>query len=390
MTDRRRILSTFVFVAALVAAVVVGWCAHALFGVEEKKPGVAKTVDPSVAVGEVRLELFNPPDTFVGHIEPVREVDILPQIEGYLKEMKFNEGDLVKEGDLLYLIDDERYLAEEGVALAELAQAKAKVEVAESAVDRSERYLRRLSAADERGITAMERDSAETQLAADRAALASARATVSQAEAGLATVRFNLKHTRVLAPISGRIGKSLRHSGDYVSPSKDPLARIVQEDPVRVTFPLTDRAFLGWNGEMRRLRLRLADGSLYAEEGQWGFIDNEMSAETATLIVRAEFPNPRRTLIPNAYVTVLTDDADPRPVPVIPFLALAKSAKSSGVWIVDGDDRVSFREIVAGATSDGLIRVLSGVTAGERIVVQGVHKLAEGQRVNIVPASEFR
>ena len=231
---------------------------------------------------------------------------------------------------------------------------------AEAAVERAERLLRRLKAADARGITQTEMDAAETGLESDRAALGSAKSAVSQAEAKLASTAFNMKHTRIYAPISGRIGKTLMHAGDFVSPSKGALARIVQMDPVRVTFPITDRAYLAWGG-----------------------------AETATLLVRAHFPNANRLLVPNAYVTVLADEADPKPVPVVPALAVAKSGSATGVWIYNEDGTVSFREIEPGLRADGKVRVVKGVEPGARIVVQGIHKLGEGMKVTVVPASEF-
>ena len=393
MGSASKAAALFVYLCAGGACVVAGWFAHALWGAA---PSAVRGSSPRVtyvAVGEVVAEKFNPPEEFVGHVEPVQEVDILPQIEGYVKEVKFAEGDEVKAGDLLFVIDDERYVAEQGVAKAEVASAKSKVVQAEAAVERADRLLRRLKAADARGITQTELDAAETGLASDRAALGSAKSAVSQAEAKLASTAFNMKHTRIFAPISGRIGKTLMHAGDFVSPSKGALARIVQMDPVRVTFPVTDRAYLAWGGaqvgDSRRLRLRLADGTVYPSAGTWAFSDNEMSAETATLIIRAEFPNARRTLVPNAYVTVLADEADPKPVPVVPALAVAKSGSATGVWAYREDGTVTFRAIEPGARSGGKVRVLKGVEPGEKIVVQGVHKLGEGMKVSVVPASDF-
>jgi len=388
------------------ALVAIGWFVRGLVP-ENVKVGVAKSDVPAVAVGTVASEIFNPPEEFVGHVEPVQEVDLLPQIDGYLTELRFAEGDAVKKGDLLFVIDPERYVAADAVARSALAQAKAKVQECAAAVDRSERYLKRLNAADARGITETEKDAAETGLAADRAALASAKAAVSQAEAKIAESAFALKHTKVHAPISGRIGKALMHAGDYVSPSKGALARIVQTDPVRVTFPITDRAYLAWGGtatdsgakvaDTRRLRLRLANGSVYPDVGNWAFSDNEMSEETATITVRALFPNSSGQLVPKAYVTVLADEAAPKPVPTVPFLAVAKSGEKTGVWTLGGgrgaaalpDDTVSFREIEIGGRANGRVRILKGVEPGEKIVVQGVHKLGEGMKVRVVPASDF-
>ncbi len=389
----------FVQVAAWVAAGCIGWFAHAFWGGEAKVAARVTAKEPSVAVDAVKAEKFNPPEAFIGHVEPVQEVDILPQIEGYLKEIRFREGDSVKAGDLLFVIDDEKYAADEGVAKAEVESARSRVVQAEAAVERAERLLRRMKAADARGITQTEMDAAETGLQSDQAALGSAKAAVSQAEAKLALTAFNMKHTHIYAPISGRIGKSLRHTGDYVSPSKEPLARIVQTDPVRVCFPITDRAYLGWTREAagrgakvadsRRLRLQLADDSIYPAVGEWEFSDNEMSAETATLIIRARFANAKHVLVPNAYVKVLADESDPKPVPVVPALAMAKRGQATGVWTIGDDNVVHFREVEPGGRADGKVRIEKGLAAGERIVVQGVHKLGDGMKVKVVPASDF-
>lgn len=395
MKKTAMVTTIFAHVCAVTAVGCIGWFAHAFVGGGKAVQRVADARVPFVAVDEVKAEKFNPPETFIGHVEPMREVDILPQIEGYLKEVKFAEGDEVKAGDLLFVIDDERYAADHGVARAEVDSAKSKVVQSEAAVERAERLLRRLRAADARGITKTEMDAAETGLAADRAALGAAKAAVSQAEAKLASTAFNLKHTKIFAPISGRIGKSLRYAGDYVSPSKGVLANIVQTDPVRVSFPITDRAYLAWGAnadsrgakiaDTRRLRLRLADGTIYPATGEWDFSDNKMSAETATLIIRARFANKERVLVPNAYVTVLADESDPAPVPVIPSLSVAKSGNSTGVWIYPGDGTVHFRAIEPGMRADGKLHARAGVKPGEKIVVQGVHKLGEGMKVRVVP-----
>lgn len=376
-----------------------GWYAHSVFGMGKKITGRAVSADPYVAVEKIQLVKFNPPEEFVGHVEPIQEVDILPQIDGYIKKVCFEEGAEVKVGDLLFTIDDERYVADNAVAKAELEQAKSRVVQMEAALDRAERYLKRLKSADERGITQTEMDQAETQLLADKAALGSAKAAVSQAQAKLDRSAYDLRHTKIYSPITGRIGKALRHAGDYVSPSKDSLARVVQLDPMRVTFPITDRAWLDWAknaellnstvGDTRRLRLRLADESIYPLTGSWLFSDNEMNAATATLIVRAQFANPKRSLLPNAYVTVLADEANPQPVMVVPALSITRAGSESGVWVLGDDNRVKFTPVKTGIRFAGKVRIISGVNPGQTIVVQGVHKLGADMRVRVVPASEF-
>ena len=372
-----------------------GWFAHEFFGARPTAEESGSAAAPTVSVGEVAQRTVNPIAWYIGHIEPVQEVDILPQIDGYLKEVKFREGDVVKAGDVLFVIDDERYSAAAAVARASLARAEANVKRVEADVDKAERYWKRLATTDERGITQTEKDTAETGLASEKAELASAQAEVKDALAQIAASEFNLKHTVIRAPFAGRIGKALMHVGDYVSPSSGRLAHIVQMDPIRVGFTLPDREYLALRqraeshgvkaSELLRLRLRLPDGSVYPSVGRWGFADNEMSESTATVMIRAEFDNAAGLLVPKAYVEVLADDAKPESALTVPKIALVHGADGEGLWIVDAENRVSLRPIKTGRDADQFVEVVDGVKGGERIVVQGVSKVADGAAVRVVP-----
>lgn len=388
---------------ALVGAccVAAGWFAHGLFGGPTAPKGsTAAGKSSSVSVLTVTNAVFNPVQEFVGHVEPVQEVDILPQIEGYVTAVKFTEGASVKKGDILFEIDPEQYRASERLRLAEIEKAESQVQVAEADVDRTARYLKRMKAADARGITLTELDKAETDHASAKAALSSAKAAVAEAKANLELARVNMKHTFVYAPISGQIGKALRHAGDWVAPSKGALARIVQRDPVRVTFPITDREYVTWRETAaargqdvratRRLRLKLPNDSLYGQPGTWEFDDNEMSAKTATIQLRLSFPNPANLLIPNAYVRVLTDEAEPTPVVVVPNMAIESTEQGNAVWVVKADKTATRRIIEKGASANGLTVVKKGLVPGERIVHQGVHKVAEGKVLEIVESVKIR
>ena len=364
-------------VLAVVCA-VGGWIAREI--VPEKKPAVnpmaAMAGAPqTVAVTNAQMRAYNRPETFVAHAEPVQEVDLLPQVDGYILEMKFKEGDTVKAGDLLYVLDDERYRAV-------VNQRKADLEAAEAEARRAKRYYERMQNADERGITQLERDNAE-------AANDSAAAAVLQAKANLVVAEYDLKKAKVVAPISGQIGKSSAHVGDYVAPSKGALAKIVQIDPMRVSFPMTDRAYIAWReaqkrgeAESMRLRLTLADGSEYAECGEWDFDDNEMSASTATIQMRLSFPNPDRLLIPNSYVTLLADLQNPPSYPSVPQSAIVDMPGGGvGVWVVKDDGTVERRAVKTRDAYLGWCPMLEGLKEGERVVISGVAKLQPGMKV---------
>ena len=361
-----------------VACAIGGWIANDLWPKGKMAPPQLPQMVATVAVKEVEERTYNLPEKFVAHAEAMQEVDLLPQVDGYIKELKFKEGDIVKAGAVLYVLDDERYRAVAN-------QRKADLEAAEAEARRAECYWERMQKADARGITQKERDDAEA--GADKA-----KAAVLQAKANLVVAEYDLKKTKVIAPISGQIGKTSAHVGDYVAPSKGALARIVQIDPIRVTFPLTDRAYIGWRAALKkgkapdyRMRLVLPDGSEYGEEGKWDFDDNEMSKDTATIIMRLSFPNPDRLLIPNSYVTLLTDRKVPPKMPSIPQQAVFDlTGGSQGVWVLKEDDTVEQRVVEVREMSEGWSPVVSGLKVGEKVVISGTGKLGPGIKVKVV------
>ena len=379
--EKSRVGSAIAVIVLVAASVTGGWVACELW----PKPKQAKIMMPqmaaTVAVRAAELREYNLPERFVAHAEPVQEVALLPQVDGYIKEILFKEGDIVKTGDVLYVLDGERYQAI-------VNQRKADLEAAEAELRRADRYFSRMEKADARGITQLERDNAE-------AAADSAKAAVMQAKANLVVAEYDLNKTRVVAPISGQIGKTSAHIGDYVSPSKGALAQIVQIDPIRVSFPLTDRAYVAWRsaqlkGEAPdyRLRLILPDGSEYGGLGEWAFDDNTMSKETATIIMRLKFPNPDRMLVPNSYVTLLVDRKVPSKKPCVPQQAVFDLATGSrGVWVLKDDMTVEQRVVEAKETLDGWTPVESGLKAGEKVVVSGISKLAPGMKVVLAEAT---
>ena len=377
----------------MVAFVAVGWFGNQVLGPKERPRAVAEVAAPAVAVGVAKTVEFNPVTEYVGHVEPIQETDILPQIEGYVKKVCFTEGAFVKAGDILFEIDPEQYEASRRLRYSEVRSAEAKVTVARAEVDRAERYFNRLESADDRGVTATERDTAETTLASAKAALNAAQAEVEQAKAAAAIADFNMKHTVVKSPISGRIGKALRHVGDYVSPSKSALAEVVQTDPIRVVFPITDKDYGAWQTaaerggralkDSRRLRLRLADGSVYGKLGAIDFGNNKVDRETATVVLHARFENAGGALLPGAFVRVVSDENHPPRLLTIPSGAVEQTAKGVHVWLLKPDGTVKATAVETGATWNGATTVLKGLDEGAKVVVAGGFKLRDGMKVDV-------
>ena len=393
-------------VATLVTAAVCvagGWIARGLMAkgaavaggpnMAAMMAGTAQTV----AVLPVQVRPYNLPERYVAHAEAVQEVDLLPQVDGYVKEITFKEGDIVKEGQLLYILDDERYQAVANQRRADLEAAKADLAAAESETRRAMRYWERMQKVDERGITQKERDDAEAAAEKSKAAEERAKASVTQATANLVVAEYDLKKAKVYAPISGQIGKTTAHVGDYVAPSKGPLAHIMQIDPIRVTFPLTDRAFIRWreaqmkggDGDNIRNRLILPDGQEYAGEGKLDFDDNQMSRETATIIMRLSFANPDRLLVPNSYLTLLVDRRKPETLVSVPQQAVFDIAGGNqGVYVLHDDMTVEQRVVTVREAFEGWSPVVTGLKDGEKVVISGVSKLRPGAKVVLVEPTD--
>ncbi len=385
-----RVLTMLIGAAVFIA---VGWFGNQVFGPRAKVRESVAVDPPAVAVGVVKKVEFNPSTEYVGHAEPVQETDILPQIDGYIKKVCFTEGAFVHAGDVLFEIDVEQYEASRRLRYSEVRSAEAKVTVAQAEVDRAERYYRRLMAADDRGVTATERDTAETSLASAKAALNAAQAAVEQSRAAAAIADFNMKHTIVKSPISGRIGKALRHVGDYVSPSKNPLAQVVQIDPIRVVFPITDKDYGDWQSaaehggralaDSRRLRLRLADGTAYDKTGVIDFGNNKVDRETATVVLHVCFENGAGRILPNAFVRVISDESHPERVLAVAADAVERTAKGQHVWVLGADGAVKARAVESGRSWNGLTEIRSGLEEGTRVVVEGGFKLRDGMKVSV-------
>ena len=381
------VIATVVLAAVCLAGGWIGcgiYTGYMMAKMKAKMSMMAHVTDPTVAVRAVEQRPYNLPTRYVAHAEAVQEVDLLPQVDGYVREIKFKEGDLVKEGQLLYVLDDERYQAVANQRRADLAAAEAEQR-------RTQRYFDRMQKADERGITQLERDNAEAD--AERS-----KAAVLQAKANLIVAEYDLKKTQIFAPISGQIGKTTAHVGDYVAPSKGALAHIMQVDPIRVTFPLTDRAFVDIREAQRngrnvneevRTRLVLPNGDVYGCEGVYDFDDNQMSRETATIIMRLSFANPDRLLVPNSYLTLLADSRDPKPLPCVPQQAVIDLAGGNqGVFVLKEDGTVDQRVVTTRETFEGWTPVVTGLEAGEKVVVSGVAKLRPGMKVIVAEATQ--
>lgn len=333
--------------------------------------GMGEMPLPAVIAVEVKERPLDVLDDHIATVEPVQEVMVRSEVAGYIDNVHFTEGSFVKEGDLLFTIDQKQYQAMVEVREAEMDRAKAEL-------DRAEKFLKRMREANKRSVSQSDLDTAESDKL-------QAVANLKQAAANLNLARIDLGYAKVRAPISGRIGVAKTTKGNYVTSASNELAHIVQTSPIRVVFSMTDRAYLNFrtrelagtaNGMVAHIRL--PNGTQLQLLGKKEFDDNAMNAETGTLAVRYLFDNPDGLLIPGGYVNILLGLRQ-RPMGIrIPQRAVLLDPQGFYVLSVNEESQIGTARVELGKTVEGDFVVLSGLKAGDRIVVDGVQKARPG------------
>lgn len=311
-----------------------------------------------------------------GRIISPETVVIVPQVSGTIEEVAFAEGELVKKGQLLYRIDDVKYVAAVESAKAAIAQCEATLAYAKKTADRTQTlFERKVASADDLDAAVSNRDAAA-------AALASAKAS-------LITAEDNLKHTRIVSPVDGKIGLNPCSAGNYVTQGSGILATIIRQDPLRLSFSMSSGDFLRYYGSEASLRdkfsirIALSDGTTYAHPGQIEFVDNLANATTDSINVYAKLENPEGLLIPGITVTVSVTEKETKKELAIPLTAVIHDKSGAYVWVLDASNIPSRREITEGDMLETISIVKNGLSAGERIVTLGTHKVFPGVAVQV-------
>ncbi len=361
-----------------------------LFGCDEKKNAGQNASSNEVEVGVVVVQpqkvLFT--TELSGRTSPFQIAEVRPQVSGIIQKRLFEEGTDVKMGDILYQIDPAIYEADLASAKASLARAEANVAPTRLTMQRY-RDLVNISA-----VSRQEYDSAE-------AAYKQAVAEVGVNKAAVANARIRLDYTRVTSPISGRIGSSKVTPGALVTENQaQALATVQQLDPmyVDVTQSSTEVLRLKRSLESGRLqrtdsshasvRLLLEDGTEYGETGTLQFTDVSVDETTGAVTLRAIFPNPKQDLLPGMYVrAILTEGVDEAAI-LIPQRALVRDTRgNASVYVISADNKAEVRPLKVGRTHGTSWVVLEGLTAGDRIVVEGLQKIRSGTPVRVVDLS---
>ena len=352
------------------------------------RPEPAKPVWPVVEVEPVQTDDIELYGEYVGRIRAQQFVEIRARVEGFLEKMMFEEGTYVRKGQPLFIIDPKLYRAHANKARAQLNKDKAMAL-------KAERDLQR--------IRPLYEQNAASQLDLDNAIASyeSATAAVAMSEADLTQTETALSYTTVSSPISGYISERSVDIGTLVGPNgKSLLATVVKSDTVRVDFSMTGLDYLksrarnvnlGQKDSTRKwdpyITITLADNTQYPLRGLVDFADPQVDPETGTFSVRAEMANPDRILLPGQITKVrllldVREDAT-----VVPTKSVVIEKGGAYVFVIRPDSIAERRMIELGPEVDNRVIVERGVVPGEKIVVEGFHKLTHGDKVDPVPAT---
>lgn len=315
-----------------------------------------------------------------GRVVSPASVAITARVSGDLLEVGFREGDFVEKGRLLYRLDDIRYVAAKKSAEAKIAEYKARVAYSKSNFERIKQLF--------------EKDvSTPDELENARSEYEAYKANLAAAEADLVVAEDDLKNTRILAPANGRIGVNAVPVGSYVTPNSGTLSTVVQIDPVRVRFSMSNRDFISIFGDEKTLRERgtfsllLANGKEYGIAGKIDFIDNTANERTDAVQVYLLFPNHDGKILPGSTVSVLVSRASGEKLATVVPSAVMYDANGAYVYVLDAENTVARRDVVLAQASKDFQFVKSGLRAGERIVADGTHKAVPGKKVRTAEVS---
>jgi membrane fusion protein, multidrug efflux system len=316
----------------------------------------------------VQVTEITPRFGFNGRVVAVDEVQLRARVTGLLEQRLFEEGADVDVGDLLFVIEKAPYQAVVEQRRAELASAEAiRIDTAVQ-LQRGEELVKN-------------NNIPEAEVDQRRAADQMAAAQILEAQAALEQAQINLGYTEIHARIAGRIGRALS-VGSLVG-SHSVLATIVSQDPIYVTFPVSQRQLLAHRGERGDpvVSVTLPDGTLYEQPGKLNFLDVQFDPGTDTVTVRAELPNSDRVLVDGQFVGVRVERGEPERVLAVPQASVQLDQAGPYVLVVGGDNKVEARRITLGAEEGAQVVVQTGLETGDKVIVDGIQKVRLGMAV---------
>jgi multidrug efflux system membrane fusion protein len=382
---RRRIsgrTSTKLWVAAGLAGIVfVGaWLKYSP-GASGSSAGAPPAALPQVVVSKALVEDIDTRLGFLGQFAAVSQVELRAQVGGTLTGIFFKDGDIVRNGDLLFTIEARPYEIT-------LAEANAQLEVAAARLELADRQLDRAKDLEQSNAGSVE--NVDQRISDQR----SARAAVEEAKARIRDAQFDLDHCRITAPFTGRMGTHLVSVGNLIAGSRTAtspttlLATLVSLDPIYLDFDMSESDFLAYSkyrghlneGHVQKVEVALDDNQ-YARSGVFDFLDNVLDRSSGTIHARATVANSNLVLTPGLFARVRLVVAPPSPTLLVPDSAVLPDQSQHMVMTVSADGTVAAKRVEVGEIRDGLRVIRSGLAPSDRVIVDGLLHAAPGTRV---------
>jgi multidrug efflux system membrane fusion protein len=318
-------------------------------------------------------------DEFTGRLQAVDSVEVRPRVSGLVSAVRFDEGAIVRQGDLLFQIDPRPFQAEVDRLRAELDRTRATTQRAASELQTAERL---------RAENAIAKEEHDRRAAFARESTAQSAAV----EAALRAAELNLEFTQVTSPISGRVGRAIVTEGNLVSSGPGEatlLTTVVSLDPVYAYFDADEQIFLkysrhGARSSQRRIRMALANDEGFPRVGRMDFLDNQLDGATGTIRARAVFRNSDGQLTPGLFVRLRLAGTGSHRGLLIQDRAVGTDLSKKFVYVVGPKNEIEYRTVTLGPLVDGLRVVRSGLEAGESVVINGLQRVRPGVQVTPV------
>ncbi len=348
---------------------------------------------PAVGVVRAERQQITQTDEFIGRIQSVGRVALVARVSAFLEKRLFVEGAEVKQGDLLYQLEQPPFQAQVENNKANVAQLEAQHRNAQLTLERAQYLLK---------TVAGQQSTVDSALASER----SLAAQIEAAKAQLQIAEINLGYTEIRAPIDGKISATDVTEGNVVSPTTGTLANLVSQDPMYVLYPVSVRAGLDLRNRYEAkggfsavvLKVRLPDGRIYGQTGKLDYVSPTVATNTDTIIVRGVVPNPLlpgvppngpapRELFDGEFVTVMVEGVEPITVLAIPRAAVLSDQQGDYVYVVDAQNKAEQRRIQLGQSTPSTAVVTNGLKEGELVISEGLQRVRPGQTVSPAPGT---
>lgn len=368
-------------VATLAATILVVACG------KQAPPPVRQAPEVAVVTVAPRTIPFSP--QFVAQTESSRQVNIVARVSGFLERIAYEEGELVKQGQLMFTLDPKPFQAQLNAAQGELQSQQARLVTAEA------NYGRVKPLTEQDALPLSDLDKSKGELDSAKAAVFSARAKVDEAT-------LNLSYATISSPVTGLASRALQRQGAFVNATADSanLTYVAAIDPIWVNFSVSQNQMAKWQGLVKKgelvrptnenydVDILLPGDVKYPYRGKISFSDPAFSQDTGSFMVRAVLPNPKLELRPGMFVTAIVQGATRPAAIVIPQLAVQQGSNGHFVYVVSANGVAELRPVVVGDyVGETDILIVQGLQANDRVVVEGILKVVPGQPVTIATAA---